>query len=253
MAPSTRPPRSILITGASSGIGEALARAYAAPGIFLALTGRRPDRLEAVASACRELGAEVEASALDVAERTAMEAWVAAIDDRRPLDLVVANAGVSSSTNDEDDIHRLFAINVGGVLNTVLPVIPRFQARRGGQIAIMSSLAGLRGLPTTPAYAASKNAVRAWGEGLRPRLAADGVRVSVICPGFVVSRITAANPFPMPMIISADRAARIILRGLARNKGRIAFPFLPALGARIATMLPNALVDRLLMNVPFKE
>jgi NADP-dependent 3-hydroxy acid dehydrogenase YdfG len=255
MGSAPQNPRSILITGASSGVGEAMAKSFAAPGVFLALTGRARDRLESVAATCRDLGAEVEAEAIDVTDRPAMEAWIPRIDDRHPIDLVFANAGVSSGTlgEDKDDIHRMFAINVTGVLNTVLPLIPRFQARRSGQIALMASLAGVRGLPTAPAYAATKNAVRAWGEGLRPRLARDGVKVSVITPGFITTRLTAANPFPMPMIMPVDKAVRIIRHGLARNKGRIAFPWSLAAVSHLATMLPNALVDRFLMDFPFKE
>ena len=255
MGPSPQNPRSILITGASSGVGEAMAQSFAAPGVFLALTGRSRDRLEGVAAACRAMGAEVEAEVIDVADRTAMEAWIPTVDDRHPVELVFANAGVSSGTvgEDKDDIHRMFATNVTGVLNTVLPLIPRFQARRGGQIALMASLAGLRGMPTAPAYAATKNAVRAWGDGLRPRLARDGVKVSVITPGFIVTRLTAANPFPMPMLMPVDKAVRIIRRGLVRNKGRIAFPWSLAAASHIAIMLPNALVDKFLMDFPFKE
>ncbi len=148
-------PGAILITGASSGIGAALAGAYAGPGAFLALAGRDRRRLEAVAGACRARGASVAAETVDVTDRAAMARWVEGTDDDHPLDLVIANAGISAGTGgqgeDEEQTRAIFAVNVEGVVNTVLPVIPRMRARAYGQIAVMSSVAGLRGLPGAPA------------------------------------------------------------------------------------------------------
>jgi NADP-dependent 3-hydroxy acid dehydrogenase YdfG len=240
-------PRSLLITGASSGIGEALARHYAAPGMALALTGRDADRLAAVAEACRTLGAAVESAVLDVTDRAGLGAWIERVDDGAPLDLVVANAGISAASGrareSEAAARRVLAVNLDGVLNTVFPVLPRFIARRRGQIALMSSLAGFRGLPTAPAYSASKAAVMALGEAWRGQLAPDGIRVSVICPGFVTTRMTARNHFAMPFLISAERAAEIIARRLARNQGRIAFPWPMAAGAWLLGALPWRLGD----------
>ena len=216
-------PTSILITGASSGIGRALAEAYAAEGVWLALSGRSTDRLETVARACRDRGAQVRAEIVDVGQAEAMANWIAETDRAVPVDLVVANAGVSAGTLVDgasgaireseisvDSIEGIFRTNVNGVFNTVLPVLPVMRQRRRGQIAIVSSIAGYRGLPTSPAYAASKAAVKSWGEGLRPLLAPYGVGITVICPGFVESRITSQNPFPMPFLMDAPRAARII-------------------------------------------
>jgi short-subunit dehydrogenase len=135
----------------------------------------------------------------------------------------------------------------------VLPALARMRARRNGQIAIMSSLAAFRGFPGAPAYSASKAAVRAWGEALRGRHARDGVAISVICPGFVISRMTADNPFPMPMLMSAERAARIIRRGLARDRGRIAFPWPMYALVRLVATLPDRLIDPLMRRLPEKE
>jgi short-subunit dehydrogenase len=220
---------SIVITGASSGIGEALARDYAAPGVALALCGRNAEPLRIVAEVCRAKGAIVDTGELDVADRAATAAWLTSFDDAHPVDLVIANAGVSidkdnSSLDDFAIVRKTFAINVDGVFNTVEPLIGRLMARQRGQIAVVSSLAGFIGLPYSASYNASKAAVRVWGESIRYVLRKSGIGVSVICPGFVVSRITADAPFPMPFLMSAERASAIIRRGLARDKARIAFP-----------------------------
>lgn len=249
-------PRAILITGASSGIGEALAHAYAAPGVFLALLGRDEARLQAVAAACRARGAEVAICAGDVTHGAGLAAFIETVDQQHPLDLVIANAGVSAGTEGGREsaaqTRRVLSVNVDGVLNTVLPVIPCMLARRRGQIALMASLAAFRGFPGSPTYCASKAMVRVWGEALRPELAPLGVEVSVICPGFVVSRMTAINKFHMPLLMSAERAARIIKDGLARNKARIAFPRRLYALVRLIAALPPGLIDPLLARLPRK-
>jgi short-subunit dehydrogenase len=236
---------SIVITGASSGIGEALALDYAAPGIALALNGRDAERLQAVAAACRAKGAQVDAKALDVTERQPLAEWLARFDDSHPVDLVIANAGVSidkdnSSLDDFSIVRRTLAVNIEGVLNTVEPLLGRMTGRGNGQLALMSSLAGFIGLPYAASYNASKAAVRVWGESIRYVLKKDGVGVSVICPGFVTTRLTAQAPFPMPFLMTAQRASEIIRRGLARNHPRIAFP----LGIKAAVWLGGVLPAR---------
>jgi NADP-dependent 3-hydroxy acid dehydrogenase YdfG len=250
-------PRSILITGASSGIGAALARAYAGPGVVLALAGRAADRLGAVAAACRTAGAEVRAARLEVTDQTAMAGWVRAVDQAAPLDLVIANAGISGGarggSGTDEQARAIFAVNLGGTLNTIEPALPLMLARRRGQLGLMSSLAGFRGMPSAPAYCASKAAVRSYGEGLRGRLLDRGIAVSVICPGFVRTPLTARNPFPMPFLMEAERAAAIIKAGLARRRARIAFPRRLYLAVRLLDALPLALTDRWLRRVPGKE
>ncbi|MGH6928987.1 MAG: SDR family NAD(P)-dependent oxidoreductase, partial [Dongiaceae bacterium] len=129
-------PRSLLITGASSGIGEALALAYAAPGIRLALTGRDGARLETVAVACRRRGAIAQAATVDVTDADAMARWIEGLDVASPIDLVIANAGIGAGTEGgfetAEQTRAVFAVNLSGVLNTVLPLVPRFVARRRG-------------------------------------------------------------------------------------------------------------------------
>ena len=224
-------PRSILITGASSGIGEALARLYAGPGVFLALGGRDRTRLETVAEACRGKGADVASEIVDVADRNAMHSWIKGVDLVHPLDLIIANAGIAGDSGirggglDEEVTRDIFAVNMAGVLNTIFPALKPMRKRKRGQLALVSSIAGFRGLPSAPAYSASKVMVKAYGEALRGVLAEDGIGVSVICPGFVESRITDKNEFPMPLIMKASKAARIIQKGLEKNRLLIAFPW----------------------------
>ncbi|MEX2648271.1 MAG: SDR family NAD(P)-dependent oxidoreductase [Alphaproteobacteria bacterium] len=247
---------SVLITGASSGLGAALAVAYAAPGVGLALGGRDQARLEAVAMRCRDAGAEVATASLDVVDARAMARWVVDADEALPLDLVVANAGISAGTGRGEETaeqaRRVLAVNVDGAMNTVLPVIPRMVARRRGRIALMASLAGFRGFPGAPAYCASKAALKVYGEGLRGELAAKGVGVTVICPGYVDTPMTRANGFPMPMLQDAERAAAIIKRGIERGRARVVFPWPLALAAWLAGTLPPAWLDPMLARLPRK-
>ncbi|HEY5598922.1 MAG TPA: SDR family NAD(P)-dependent oxidoreductase [Kiloniellales bacterium] len=257
MAASYANPRSIVITGGSSGLGAALARAYAAPGVRLALTGRDAGRLAAVAKDCAARGADIHMDAIDVLERERLAAWIGACDAAAPLDLLIANAGISAGTGgtgeDGAQARRIMAVNVDGVLNSILPVLPSMRARRRGQIAIMSSLAAFRGFPGAPAYCASKAAVRVWGEALRGHVAGDGIAVSVICPGYVKTPMTAVNRFPMPMLMDSDRAARLIRRGLARNRARIAFPWPMYALVRLIAALPPGFIDPLLRTLPEKD
>jgi short-subunit dehydrogenase len=242
---------SIVITGASSGIGEALALDYARPGAALALTGRDAGRLEAVAQACRAKGATVVADTVDVVDRDRFAGWLTAFDDSHPVDLIVANAGVSidkdnSSLDDFARVRKTFDVNVDGVFNTVEPLVARLMARQRGQIAIVSSLASFIGLPYSASYNASKAAVRVWGESIRFVLKKSGIGVSVVCPGFVISRITANAPFPMPFLMTAERASAIIRRGLARNHARIAFPIGTKAAVWLGLCLPGRWTSRLM-------
>ena len=233
----------IVITGASSGIGKALALDYAAPGVALALGGRDAGRLADVADACRARSATVHAEVVDSTDRAAMAVWLTAFDDSHPVDLLIANAGVSLSQNDPalesfDKVRRTMAINLEGVLNTVEPLVGRMAARRQGQIGLVSSLAGFFGRPSSASYNASKAAVRVWGESIRFPLSKDNVGVSVICPGYVTSRMTDTLAGAKPFLVSASRASEIIRHGLARNQARIAFPLPLKTAVWLGNLLP---------------
>lgn len=250
----------IVITGASSGIGEALALRYASSDVTLGLVGRDVARLENVVIAARARGAKVEAVSMDVADQESMKNWLEAFDtDFGGIDLLIANAGVSGGWGLEPtaesllNARQMFAINIDGVLNTIDPIIPRMVARGKGQIAMMGSLAGFRGMPSAPAYAASKGFVKLYGEGLRGAFAPYGIKVNVICPGFVRSRITDKNEFKMPFFMEADEAADIIVKGLDKNKARIAFPWPMVFGTWLFAALPSGLADIIGRLLPKKS
>lgn len=261
--PTMRDPKHVLVTGASSGIGAALARRYARRGRVLSLCGRDAARLAAVGAACRSLGTEVDASILDVADREAVRAWIARRDAVAPLDLAIANAGISGGTGGgaaPDGLvepraqhDAIMAVNVDGVVNTVNAAMAAMAPRRRGQVAIVSSLASFRGFPGAPAYCASKAMVRTWGEALRADAAAAGIGVCVVCPGYVRSPMTDRNDFPMPFLMEADRAAALVERGLARNRARIVFPLRLYLLLRIFAALPEPLLDRIMARLPRKR
>lgn len=241
--------RTALITGASSGIGAALAVALAGPDSVLHLGGRDGPRLAAVAAVCRARGAVVVTCAADVRDEAAMRAWIARAGADSRLDLVIANAGISagsgqSGVESEAQCRALFAVNLDGVLNTVCPALdlmarqaPGADGRRG-TIAAIASIAGFIPAPGAPAYAASKAAVDTWVIGHAPAAARAGIRLTSVCPGFIATPMTAGNPYPMPGLMPAERAAAIILRGLARGRARIAFPWWVAALARALGVLP---------------
>jgi short-subunit dehydrogenase len=256
-------PRSILITGASSGIGRALALVYARQGVSLSLIGRDCERLEDVAAAARAQGAEVSLGQLDVRDQDAMAQWIKAADARRPFDLVIANAGITTGlapgdiAEDPKAVRAIIGVNLIGVLNTVEPLIAPMCGRGAGQIAFIGSIAGLRGLPYAPSYCATKAAVHAYSESLRGRIEASGVRVSLIIPGFVKTPLNDSIDAIKPLEMTGTEAALLIQRGLERGRAVIAFPRSLYLLARVSRILPIRLVDKVMarfrVNIPQTE
>jgi short-subunit dehydrogenase len=250
-------PRRIVITGASAGLGRALALAYAAPDVVLGLVGRDADRLEASAQACRGKGANVEIALIDVRDALAMQTWLDRFDDTHPLDLLIANAGAAStlaSTTDWEDLARTAAIvdtNFYGAMHAALPVIARMRARKYGHVALISSLAALRGMAISPAYCASKSALKAYGDSVRPILSRDGIRMSIVLPGFVKTTMSDVFPGEKPFLWSAEKAAEHIQRKLAAGRTEIAFPSLLAFGMRLLPLLPAVLADAILGGLSY--
>ena len=246
----------VAITGASSGIGAALAEACARRGAgALYLCGRDRARLAEVAAACRAAGAaRVQADAVDVTDAAAVAAWLAACDAEVPLTLVFANAGRGTGRESAANVRATFETNLMGVVNTVLPAIDLFRARRApGQIVLTASISGYPPLMGCPSYSGTKAAVKNWGLALRGFLKQEGIRVNVLCPGFVRSRITARNTCPMPFFMEAPRAARIILDHVARNTGLIAFPWPMRLAVWVLALLPWRLAEALGAALPAKD
>jgi NADP-dependent 3-hydroxy acid dehydrogenase YdfG len=252
-----RDPRHIVITGASSGIGAALALEYAAHGVRLSLHGRQSERLNSIAQQAKERGALVSTHIGDVSDAADMAEWIMNCDKETTVDLVIANAGISSGTakgiEKADQAQTIFAVNVLGVLHTIQPILPIMIRRGRGQIALVSSLASFRGFPGAPAYCASKAAIRIYGEGLRADMMKHHVGVSVICPGFIKTPMTDLNPFRMPFLMTANSAAHLIREGLSRDHGRIAFPALMYLGIRLLAALPQPLLDFIMSRTPKKQ
>jgi len=242
-------PDHVLLTGASGGLGRALALELAAPGTLLSLTGRNRDRLDELVNLCQQRGSSCHATVLDLRDPDALAAWVRERDDHAPVDLALANAGVSCSIQPDGsgenmtDVRRLFAVNALGVVETVTPLAERMRQRRRGQLAVIGSLAGLRGLPSSPAYCASKAAAMIYGQSLRAWLAPYGVGVSVVALGFVDSCMSRRYIGGKPLLCQPEKAARAIIRGLERNKGLIAFPLPLYLGQKLLDLLPRDLGD----------
>jgi short-subunit dehydrogenase len=231
--------KNIAITGASSGLGRALAMGYAAPGITLHLSGRNAARLAEVATEARAKGATVTETLLDVTDAPATAAWVLGCP---ALDLIIANAGISAgpgAANVETaaQIRAVFATNVDGVFNTVLPAMER----RTSRIVLIGSIAGLIALPTSPAYSAAKAALDFWLSAAAPRAAQAGIGLTLVRPGFIRTPMTAKNPYPMPGLMNADQAAKIIIAGIARGQRFITFPWWFAAFARFGNLLPKSM------------
>ena len=253
-------PQAVLITGASSGLGAALAKEYAKKGAFLYLNGRNDERLNQVADECRTNGAaKVETYICDVTDRENMKDWITKADSEHLLDICIANAGISGGTGDIESsavfnqAQKILDVNVSGLMNTISPAGERMLTRERGHIVIISSLASFSPWPGAPAYAASKAAVRILGEALIPNLKKKNISLSVVCPGFVETNMTAQNDFPMPFKWTSEKAARKIIHGVQNKKEIIAFPIPLYVVIKMLSFLPLGIWWLLSSALPQKK
>jgi short-subunit dehydrogenase len=248
----------VIITGASSGLGASLAKAYAAPHVALGLHGRDRQRLEATARVCEAQGATVNTAIIDVTDAPAMASWLREFDSRHPVDLLIANAGTSAGPDPDspsegaETAARQVGVNLLGAINTIEPLLPALCARRRGRVAAVASIAAYRGLPYSPGYCASKAGLRAYAEALRPRLEPHRIGVTVVCPGFFDSPMTDRFDGPTPFLLSTDGAARIVKRGIDRGRRRVAFPWPLVLGLRFCDIAPAVIGDSILRRCRFQ-
>lgn len=240
----------VWLTGASSGIGEAVAAALSVAGARLALTARRHERLDAMASPWRASGREVLVVPADVTDREAVLAAARQVEQAwGGIDLAVFNAGIGKRMRwtefDARDFTAIFQVNLFGVMYGVEAVLPGMLQRHAGRIAAVASLAGYRGAPTLAGYGSSKAALIHAMDSLRFDLAPHGIGVTVINPGYVRTPLTADNKYWMPALMDADRAAAIIARGLERDRKEIHFPARFSWTLKFLRALPFPVYERI--------
>jgi short-subunit dehydrogenase len=248
----------VVISGASRGLGAALARRLAGPGVRLLLVARSAAALEAVAADCRARGAEAGIATLDVRDGPGLAAALAAFEAAGPVDLVIANAGTSAGRLPDGGAESTAAaiaqveVNLIGAMHLVGPLLPGMVARGRGTVGLVASVSALRGMPDFAGYAASKAGLMSWGEGLRGALAPHGVRVSVICPGFFDSAMGERFIGRRPLLMTLDRAAERTHRALLKGEGRAIFPTPLGWLLRLLALLPPGLGDRAMRVMRFR-
>jgi short-subunit dehydrogenase len=245
----------VIVTGASSGIGAALARRYVGQGAVVGLIARRRAELEKLRS---QLGASVAIYPADVRDARAMQAAASDFMARYGCpDIVIANAGISvgTATDLPEDVavfQDVIDVNVLGLVKTFQPFLAPMRASRSGTLVGIASVAGYRGLPGSGAYSASKAAAISYLESLRVELRATGLRVVTICPGYVETPMTARNPYPMPFILSAEAAAQKIITAVSRGSDYAVIPWQMAVVGVLLRLLPRWAYDRLFARAPRK-
>lgn len=248
-------PRTVVISGASSGLGLALARHYLQHGAIVAVIARRGDLLQALSE---QFPDQVQVYALDVCDAAALQVAAQDFIERHGVpDVVIANAGVSIGTltrhaEDNDVFQHVMDINVMGAVKTFQPFVEQMRQAGRGRLVGIASVAGFRGLPGAGAYSASKAALISYLESLRIEMRSSGVKVVTICPGYIHTPMTEINPYPMPFILEADTAARSMARVIEQGKSFAVVPWQMAIVGRVLKLLPNWLYDRLFSKAPHK-
>ncbi len=246
----------IIITGASSGLGEALALHYANEKHHLTLIARREERLNNVAKRCRGKGAEVETIIADVNDFERMREIGICLCEK-PIDRIILNAGISvghsGGVTPFEDFEKVFKTNFLSIHALLEPMIPKLMEQKNGEIVFISSLASLFTMPTSIAYSSSKRALNAYAEGLHYQLKPHGISVMTIMPGFIDSEMTQKNRFKMPFLMSTEEGIARITHAIKRKKIRYAFPFRFALMIRIVSLFPQSLRDKIVNFTNFKK
>lgn len=237
-----------VVTGASSGIGWEMARQIAAEGGKVGLVARRAEQLHELHKLITEKGGTAVVAAADVGNREQVEAVFRTIAEQLgPVDLVIANAGFGKATTldpvNMDDVETTMRVNLMGVIYSLSAALPSMLARKTGHLVAISSLASYRGLPGESAYCASKAAVNVYLDGLRIHLRGTGVQVTTVCPGFVTTPMTASNKFHMPQLMTAEYAARKIIRAIKRGTKVYNFPWRLHLMVKFSRWLPDSVMN----------
>lgn len=246
--------RAAWITGAGKGLGRAVAVRLLERGWTVAVSARTEADLATLADEAGAVAGTAVPFAVDVTDEAAMMTTAAAIEERiGPLDLVIFNAGTHQPVRARDfsvePFRKLLETNVMGVVHGLAAVLPRFIGRRSGHVVVVSSVAGYRGLVTGAAYGATKAALTNMCEALKPELDRDGVRITVVNPGFVRTPLTDKNPFKMPFLMEPDDAAERLVRGLDSNRFEITFPRRFTWFLKVLRCLPYTLYFPLVRNL----
>ncbi|QQS33191.1 MAG: SDR family NAD(P)-dependent oxidoreductase [Acidobacteriota bacterium] len=251
--------KTIFLTGASSGIGEALARAFAGKGAVIGLLARRKDLLDRIAKDCEKAGGTARVFAVDVTDGDAVQKAVDEfLHEFEHIDVAIANAGIGGNNAETRDLNplavkKVIDINLLGAVNAVHAVLPGMKRRNSGHIVAISSLAGFRGLPKSAAYSASKAGMTAFFESVRLDVKHSGIDVTIIQPGFIKTPLTAGREAKMPFLMDLEDAVPLFIRAIERRKKFAAFPWQLATIVRAGKIMPAWLYDRIAGKARYRE
>ncbi|MDQ3749928.1 MAG: SDR family NAD(P)-dependent oxidoreductase [Acidobacteriota bacterium] len=249
----------VFLTGASSGIGEALALAMAKRGATLGLLARREELLKELAEKCERNGGKARYFAVDVTDaKSVAEAAESLQNEFGKVDILIANAGIGGNNSETRNLNpqavaQVININLLGAVNAVSAILPAMLENKNGQLIAISSLAGFRGLPKSAAYSASKAGMTAFFESVRLDVQTKGVAVTIIQPGFIKTPLTSGRNNKMPFLMELEDAIPLFLRAIEKRKKFAAFPWQLATFVRLGKIFPAWLYDRIAGRAQFRE
>lgn len=248
----------VFLTGASSGIGEALAIALAEKGAILGLLARREGLLKQLAEKCANVGGKARVFACDVTDETGVtDAANTFRNEFGKIDILICNAGIGGSAHAKDltneGVKKVIEVNLMGAVYAVNAVLPKMLEQKSGQLVAISSLAGFRGLPRSASYSASKGAMTNFFESLRLDLIGSGVDVTIIQPGFILTPLTAARKNKLPFLMKLEDAIPLFIRAIEKKKRFSAFPWQLATFVRLGRIFPGWLYDKIAGNTNYRE